>query len=179
MQAYRRAFYSLKYQAEYHKNALYSDLSLAYNVNTFAIVLGILFISEAIFLLVIPLVNKRRATLGILFAGGRVISKKYVDKARWYQILGKFAFIFLFDTALFYFALGEVILILMPFIIMLTRLFNKDRRSLQDLIVGIKVIDNKTFVPLVDRSEPTVVEATPKLEDELPSESPPKDDLKQ
>lgn len=134
-------------------NETYSSLKLAYTVNTFVLVLGSLFVSETVFFLVIPLLNKRRASIGFLFAGGRMISKKYVDKARWYQVLGRFAFIFLIDSALFYFAIGEAGLLFVPFITLLFRLFSKNRRALHDFASGIMIIDYKTFVPLVDHEK--------------------------
>lgn len=129
----------------------YSNLKFAYTVNSFTIFLSCLAISEVVFLIAIPLVNKRRATLGILFAGGRCISKKYIDKARWYHVLFKFVFIFFIDSALPFFAFGEVALLFLPFLTLLSTLTNKDRRTFHDLISGIMVIDNKTYVPLVDR----------------------------
>ena len=143
--------FKVDYQNALKNDETYSNLKFAYTVNSFAIFLPCLAISEVIFLIVIPLTNKRRATLGIFFAGGRTISKKYIDKARWYHILFKFVFIFFIDTALPYFAFGEVALLFIPFLTLLSSFTNKDRRTVHDLISGIMVIDNKTYVPLVDR----------------------------
>lgn len=132
------------------ENKTYQDLKLNYTVNSFAIALGSLFISEINFLFIVPMINKRRATLGILFANGMMISKKYVSKARWYQLLGRFAWIFIIDTSLLYFAAGEVILFIIPVVTLIVSFTNKDRRTVHDLITGVKVIDKATFVPLVD-----------------------------
>lgn len=133
-----------------NNNQDYKDLRFNYTVNSYVIGLGSLAISEVIFLLIIPLTNKRRATLGILFAGGQVMSKKYVSRAKWYQILGRFGFIYIIETALLYFAAGEVILLIVPFITLIISFTNKERRTIHDLVTGIKIVDKNSFVPLVD-----------------------------
>ena len=131
-------------------NKTYTDLRFNYQVNVYAIGFVSLFIAEAVFLLVVPLVNKRRATLGILFAGGMMLSRKYISKARWYQVLGRFAFIYLIETAILYFFAGEVFLLIVPVVTLIITLTNKERRSLHDLVTGVKIIDKNSFVPLVD-----------------------------
>ena len=131
-------------------NQEYKDLKFNYTVNSFSIALGSLFISEINFLFIVPLTNKRRATLGLLFANGQMISKKYVSPARWYQILGRVGWIFVIDTALLYFAAGETLLLVIPLATLLVSFTNKERRTVHDLITGIKIIDKASYVPLVD-----------------------------
>ena len=150
------------YQQALKNDEKYSNLKFAYTVNSFAIFLPCLAISELIFIIVVPLTNKRRATLGILSAGGRSISKKYVDKARWYHLMFKFVFIFFIDSALPYFIFGEVALLFIPFLTLLSMLTNKERRTIHDIVSGIMVIDNKTYVPLVDRESDDENEASDK-----------------
>ena len=139
----------------------YGDLKFNYTVNSFAIALSTLFIAESFFLFGVPLMNKRRGTLGIIFAGGQAISKKYVSRARWYQMLGRFGIIYVISAGL-YFAAGETLLLIIPVITLIISSINKDRRSLHDLITGVKIIDRMTFVPLVDHdavdAEPEKVE---------------------
>ena len=128
----------------------YSDLKFNYTVNSYAIASTCFFISEIVFLFIIPITNKRRATVGILFAGGQVISKKYVSRAKWYQHLGRFFFIFIIDTLLPYFFFGEVALLVLPLITILVSFTNKARRTVHDLISGMMIVDKRTFIPLVD-----------------------------
>lgn len=138
------------YTAKIKANDRFDQLTFTYKLNYFVIVITSAACAETICLLIIPLVNKRRATLGVLFASGIVISKKYVDKARWYNILFRYLFILIINTIFLYFVLGDIILFLMPFITMLSQLTNKDRRAIHDLCSGVMIVDKRTYVPLVD-----------------------------
>lgn len=160
--------YKKAYQDSLNANTTYGDLKFNYTVNSFAISLGCLLVSETIFLLVVPLTNKRRATLGILFAGGTMMSKKIVNYARWYQVLGRLGFVFIIDTCILYFIGSDTLLLLIPILTLIFTLLNKERRTLHDMVVGVKIIDKTTFVPLVDHDEPV---EEPKAE-EKPEEKP-------
>ena len=145
----KTAFY-----AELDGNETYKDLKFNYTVNVFAITLSCIFVSETIFMFVVPLTNKRRATLGILLAGGQVISKKTVNRAHWYQMLGRLGFVFILYSCTLYFIGSETLLLIIPLATLLLTFTNKERRSLHDLATGVKIIDKTTFVPLVNRDEP-------------------------
>ena len=146
--------YKSAYQESLKGNKNYSDLKFNYTVNTFAISLSCLLVSESIFLLVIPLTNKRRATLGILVAGGMMMSKKIVNRARWYQVLGRLGFVFIIDTCILYFIGSDTLLLIIPILTLIMTCLNKERRTVHDMAVGVKIIDKTTFVPLVDHDEP-------------------------
>ena len=142
--------YENDYYIALNEDVTYKDLKFNYTVNSYVISGSCFMISELIFLFIIPITNKRRATLGIIFAGGQVISKKYVARAKWYQHLGRFFFVLIIDTLLPYFFIGEVALLVVPVLTILITLTNKERRTVHDLITGIKIVDKRTFVPLVD-----------------------------
>ena len=142
------------YYAELNANDDYKDLKFNYTVNVFAITLSCILVSETIFMFVIPLTNKRRATLGILLAGGQVISKRQVNRAHWYQMLGRLGFVFILYTCVLYFIGSETLLLIIPLVTLLLTFTNKERRSLHDIVTGVKIIDKSTFVPLVDHDEP-------------------------
>ena len=136
----------------------YSNLVFDYNLTMFGIIMLSTGISEAIFLLVIPLTNKRRATIGKLFAGTQVINSKYYSPAKWYQMLMRFFFILVIESALpFYFLFNGnymyaalwCIIIVSPIIFLVT-LTNKDRKTLHDFVSRTKVIDKRSFVQLTD-----------------------------
>lgn len=136
-----------------NNNQTYKDLKFNYTVNTFAISLSCLLVSETIFLFVVPLTNKRRATLGILLAGGQVISKRLVNRAKWWQLLARLGFIFILDTCILYFIGNETLLLLIPLLTLIVSFTNKERRTLHDMATGVKIIDKSTFVPLVNHDE--------------------------
>ena len=136
----------------------YNNLVFDYNLRLFGIIMLSTGISEAIFLFVIPLTNKYRATIGNLFSGSQVINSKYYSPAKWYQILMRFLFILVVESALpFYFLFNGNYLyaaiwciIIMSPIIFLVTLTNKDRKTLHDFVSRTKVIDKRSFVQLTD-----------------------------
>ena len=136
----------------------YNNLIFDYNLRLFGIIMLSTGIGEAIFLFVIPLSNKRRATIGKLFAGTQVINSKYYSPAKWYQMLMRFVFILAVESALpFYFLFqGNYLyaalwcIIIMAPVIFLVTLTNKDRKTLHDFVSRTKVIDKRSFVQLTD-----------------------------
>ncbi len=149
-----------------YKNAVtgdsaYADISFKYSLAGFGYVCLSGFISELIFIFIIPLTNKRRATIGQLFAGLQVISVKYQDKATWYQLTGRFIFVFLIDSVLPYLILGNWLMLVVPILVVVIAAINhKSNRALQDLISGTFIIHKKSFSPLKEDEE-TVVEEKP------------------
>ena len=106
--------------------------------------------SEAIFVLAVPLILKRRQTLGKLAAGTMMINSRYQVEAKWYQIVGRFFFILIVESAIPCFFLSSIIWtpIVVSAVNFLITLTNKDRKTLHDFICRTKVIDKKTFVRL-------------------------------
>ena len=107
-------------------------------------------ISVTIFVFIIPLTNKRRATLGKLFGSIHVINYKYQVTAKPYQILGRTLFIMLFEVALPQLFLSNAIYTILTVsgVLVLSMFFNKDRRSLNDIISRCYSIDKRTYTPL-------------------------------
>ena len=128
-----------------------------YTFNARLIEFGIISISmtigEVVFLLGIPLLNKRRATLGKLAAGTMVINNKYEVAAKWYQMLGRFFWILIFESLLPLLFISNAILtpIIVGALMFLVTLFNKNRRTLHDFITVTRVIDKKSYIKLADQ----------------------------
>ena len=109
-----------------------------------------------IFLLMVPLLNKRRATLGKLFAGTQLINSKYYVPAKWYQVLGRFFFQFIVEGALPYLFLSGFTIILPILLIpgvlfIITLIDRKNGRTLHDFVSVTKVIDKRTYIPLSEQ----------------------------
>ena len=109
--------------------------------------------AEVIFVLAIPLITKRRQTLGKLAAGTMMINSHYQVPAKWYQIVGRFFFILVFESLIPCFFLSSVIWtpVVVSIVNFLITLTNKDRRTLHDFVCRTKVIDKRTFVKLSDQ----------------------------
>lgn len=137
-------------------NEKYQNAVFNYRLKNFGIVFLSGTISEVVFLVVIPLVNKDRATVGKLAAGLKVINVKYQVEARWYQMVGRFFWILIVESALpvlFLPSIGSFTSLmfattLVPVLLFLITLTNKDRRTLHDFVARTRVIDKRTFVPL-------------------------------
>ena len=57
---------------------------------------------------------------------------------------------FIVESCIPYFFLAEYTLIVVPLILIVVMFFNKDNRTLHDLVSQIKVIDKRTFVDTAD-----------------------------
>ena len=104
---------------------------------------------EILFLFIIPLLNKRRATLGEIFSEQGLFSIKYEEYARWYHLLIRFLFIFIFESALPYLFLDIYSFIVMPVLFLIIASIGSKGRNLHDLISRTMKIDKKSYAPLV------------------------------
>ena len=136
---------------ETYKNCAFDNNLIQYGITCLA---G--FISMGIFLLMVPLLNKRRATLGKLFAGTQLINSKYFVPAKWYQVLGRFLFQFVVEGAIPYLFLTSVtiivpILVIPAVLFIITLIDHKNGRTLHDFVSVTKVIDKRTYIPLSEQ----------------------------
>ena len=133
------------------KDKTFSNLSFDYRLINYGISMLSCFIAESIFLLTIPLVNKYRATPGKLLAGTMLINNKYETAARWYQIVGRFAWQYIIESALLYLFLNMWVLLVAPLVLFLITLTNKKRRTIHDFISRSRVIDKRTYTPISEQ----------------------------
>jgi uncharacterized RDD family membrane protein YckC len=135
------------------KDDLYNDLSTSYHLHNF-VVTALLCggITELIFIFVIPIIKNNGQTLGMMICQLKMINPKYVGQARWYQHLGRWAFMFLIESCIPYFFLAEFTLLVVPLILIIILLFNKDNRTLHDFVSQVKVIDKRTFVDTTEEA---------------------------
>ena len=107
------------------------------------------FIVTSIFLVVVPLLNQRRVSIGGLFSEQRLFSLRYESTAHWYHVVLRYLFMFIFEMALPYLYFELFTFILVPVVYFLVGTINKNGRTFHDFITRTKFIDNKTFTPLV------------------------------
>ena len=131
----------------------YKNLSFDYRLVEYGLMMLAGFIAGSILLLLVPLLNKRRATLGKLAAGTMLINSKYETRARWYQIVGRFAFQYLIEWAALYLLISSMLLyfLIVPAALYLISLFSKKGRAIHDFVSRTMVIDAKTFLPLEEQ----------------------------
>ena len=130
----------------------YANYSFNYRLIEYGITMLAATVSSSIFLLTIPLVNKRRATLGMLFGGSMLIHHKYFVPAKWYQILGRFFFQLLIELALPYLFLSGYTILVIPLLLLIISIIDrKNGRTLHDFVSVTKIIDKRTFIPLSEQ----------------------------
>jgi uncharacterized RDD family membrane protein YckC len=141
------------YKTSITSNTTYSGLSFNYKFINYGLVILAGGISELVFLFIVPLTNKRRATLGKLAAGTQLISYKLQTRAKWWQVLIRFLWCFIIESALPFLFLNEMIIPLaIPSVLLVIMLFSKNtHRTLHDYVSGTMVIDKKTFLPITEQ----------------------------
>ena len=138
------------YENALSKNTEYNNLFFDLRLINYGIIAGCLAVDEIILLFLIPLFNKKGATLGQLASGLMVIDHKYATKPKWYQFLGRYFFMLIIDTLFPFLFVGMWTIVIAPAVITVLSLFSKEKRTVHDLITRTKVIDKETHVPLIE-----------------------------
>lgn len=119
----------------------YKDVTFYGKLHGYAIYLLSGLIVITINSLIIPLTNKRRASLGRLLAHARLINPKYYGEAKWYNVLFRYLWVVIIDFALPFYALGQFAVIVAPLLILLVAGLNKKTgRAVIDYISGTMLV---------------------------------------
>ena len=110
-------------------------------------------ISTGILLLLIPLLNKNRATLGMLASQQQLFSIRYETRARWYHVLIRYLFIFVIEIAGPFLFMELYVFILLPTLYLIISSLNKNGMTLHDLVSRVRVIDSRSFTPMVEEDK--------------------------
>ena len=110
-------------------------------------------ISTGILIFLIPLLNKNRATLGMLASQQQLFSLRYESRARWYHVLIRFLFIFIIEICVPFLFMELYTFIFLPILYLIISCFNKKGMTLHDLVSRVRVIDSRSYTPLVDEDE--------------------------
>ena len=137
------------YEAALKNNGTYQSRYLSYKATYYGLLMLAAGSSELVLFLIIPLVNKRRATIGRFIAITSLISSKEV-KAKWWQVLVRFLFILVVETALPLFYLSEIValLIVSTINLIIVLISQKSYRTLRDYVSFTKIIDKNSFKPI-------------------------------
>lgn len=137
------------YEAALKNNGTYQSRYLSYKATYYGLLMLAAGSSELVLFLIIPLVNKRRATIGRFVAITSLISSKEI-KAKWWQVLVRFLFILVVETALPLFYLSEIValLIVSTINLIIVLISQKSYRTLRDYVSFTKIIDKNSFKPI-------------------------------
>lgn len=123
----------------------YQDLKFAAGLQSYVILVFSCFICEIILFLIIPLCNKYKASIGQLLTGISIITPSRQTYVKWYQVLIKFLFIFIFESCFLFLWAGVYTLLLVPVLDLIVMLLNKDNRSLRDFISNSMLIEKLSY----------------------------------
>ena len=134
------------YNEAIKNNGIYQSHYLTYRATYYGLSMLAVGVSELVFVLIIPLTNKRRATLGKFAAMTSLINVKET-RAKWWQILIRFLFVLLIETALPLFYLSEfgTILVVALINLVITLISRKTGRTLRDYVSFTRIIDKNSF----------------------------------
>lgn len=127
-------------------NTYYQSRYITYRAIHYGFLIMSAGVAELIFVFIIPLVNKRRATIGRYAAMTSLISRKEVE-AKWWQLLIRFLFVLIVETGLplLYFSELATLLIVGALNMIVALISRKTARTLRDYISGTRIIDKNTF----------------------------------
>lgn len=107
-------------------------------------------LSTLLFLFVIPLLNKRKTTIGGMFSEQQIISARHEGRARWYQLLIRYLFVFIIDGCFPFLFLELTTFVIFPFLFLVISLLSKSGRTLHCVISQTKIIDKRSYSPMVE-----------------------------
>lgn len=137
------------YQNSIKNNATYQENYLVYKATNYGLLMLGVGVSELVFFFIIPLFNKRRATIGRFIALTSLINTKEMP-VKWWQLLIRFLFILVIESALPLFYLSEFVTLLVVggINLFITIVSKNSYRTLRDYVSFSKVIDKNSFKPI-------------------------------
>ena len=144
----------LKYYTAYKdilsKSKKYSANMFNYKFVNFGIVALTALVTEGFFFLVIPLIDKRGRTIGKMFCKTQVFSLRFENHPKWYHKLGRFFWILICETLIPFIIFNQSVIYLVPIFALVICLMNRENRALVDFVTKTKIIEIRSFKPLVD-----------------------------
>lgn len=127
----------------------FRDLKFSYDLHSFTLVALSFLITETLLFLVVPLISKKRSTIGQMLCGIELFATKRMSCARWYHVLFRFMYILIVETLLPYLATGMIGILCYMVISFIITILNKKYRTIRDFISGTMLIESKSYSPIV------------------------------
>lgn len=128
----------------------FKDLKFGYDLHSYALISFSFLIVELVMFLIIPLVNKKRGTIGELLCGVGLFSIKRITYAKWHHVLFRFFIIYIVETMLPYLVGGIIGIICYMVISFIVTILSKKYRTIRDFITLTMLIDTKSYAPIVE-----------------------------
>lgn len=121
----------------------YRDEMFAANLHGYLLKALAAAIAEAVLFLIIPLSDPARGTIGRRLTGIALFDESRQSYARWYQVLGRFVFIFVFESMTLYLWTGILTFLLVPVLRLIMVMLNRKDKTL---------CDYRTFTMLIEKT---------------------------
>ncbi len=128
-----------------NNDSYYLDERFAANLHSYLLKLFAGFIAEAVVFLIFPLIFKTRGTPGKLLMRIMPFCERKQTRATIPSIIGKFAFVFIIDSAFLYLFTGIYTFILVPVIRLVEMLLNKKNNTICDAVSGVTMIEQLSY----------------------------------
>ena len=132
-------------EAALQSNSEYQDEWFAANLYGYLLKAAACFLAEMPVLLLVPLLNRRRATPGKLMSGIMAFSERRQSRMTWYQALFRFLFVLLIDSLGLYLITGILTFLLVPVLRLTQMLLNKKNKTICDFLTGVTMIDALSY----------------------------------
>lgn len=145
---------NVQFESEAERTPIYEaylsllDSSIAYHdayalrlLHNYAISLLAGFIAELLVLFILPLVIPPRATPGMAIFRCHLIGDRFYSKPKWYQLLGRFLFVYFIESAIPYYFLGQYTVLVVPPVLFVLAMLNKKHKSLHDYASRVMIVE--------------------------------------
>ena len=130
---------------ELREDPIYRDELFAANLHGYLLKALAAFLAEALLFLLIPLLSKDRQTLGKILTGIMPFSERRQSRAKWYQAVTRFLFIFFADSLGLYLLTGILTFLLVPVLRLSEMLLSKKNRTVCDAMTGVLIIEKLSY----------------------------------
>lgn len=138
----------VEYNTKLNNDASYASAKGLYTASNFALISLDALIVEGIFFLAIPLIDKKRRTIGKMIAKTQLFSTKHQGRVRWHQVVGSFAWKLIVESLIPFVFLNQATVFATSFINLIFAMSNRDNKTFHDLVSRTKVITVESYKPM-------------------------------
>ena len=140
------------FETSIKNNSIYQSKFITYKAIYFGLEMLALGSVELVMFFIVPIFSKKRQTVGNYVALTCLISNKE-SYVKWWQLLLRFLFILIVETALPLFYLTELGALLVVILVNIIVMFisKKSYRTLRDYVSFTRIIDKNTFKLLIEQ----------------------------
>lgn len=131
-----------------NSNQNYKDCIFGCDLHNYLICALAFAVSETVLFLIIPLIDKKRRTIGKIVVNISLYSIKNQSYAYWYHVMFRWLLTLVFETLVLFPFLSMYTFIAVPVIEIVFSLINTENRSLRDVCTLTKLIEDKSYLPI-------------------------------